>query len=60
MKVNEIMNRSVITCAPHETLSTILNKFKLFNISGMPVAEMPPESLDFIRRVLRQRPPEVS
>lgn len=39
MKVNEIMNRSVITCAPHETLSTILNKFKLFNISGMPVAE---------------------
>ncbi len=39
MKVYEIMNRSVITCAPHETLSTILNKFKLFNISGMPVAE---------------------
>ena len=31
-----------------------------FPLDGMPVAEMPPESLDFIRRVLRQRPPEVS
>ncbi len=39
MKVNEIMNRSVITCYPHETLSAIINKMKLFNISGMPVAE---------------------
>ncbi len=39
MKVNEIMNRSVITCHPHENLSAIVNKMKLFNISGMPVAE---------------------
>jgi len=39
MKVYEIMNRSVTTCHPNETISTIINKFKLFNISGMPVAE---------------------
>ncbi len=39
MKVHEIMNRSVITCHPDEALSTILNKLKLFKISGMPVAE---------------------
>ena len=39
MKVHEIMNRSVITCYPHESLSTLMNKFKLFKISGMPVAE---------------------
>ncbi len=39
MKVNEIMNRSVITCHPNEFLSAIINKLKLFSISGMPVAE---------------------
>jgi CBS domain-containing protein len=39
MKIIEIMNRSVITCHPDEALSAIINKFKMFNISGMPVAE---------------------
>jgi len=39
MKIIEIMNRSVITCHPNEALSAIINKFKMFNISGMPVAE---------------------
>jgi CBS domain-containing protein len=39
MKIIEIMNRSVITCHPEEALSAIVNKFKMFNISGMPVAE---------------------
>ncbi len=39
MKVHEIMNRSVTTCHPNESLSVIINKFKLFKISGMPVAE---------------------
>jgi len=39
MKVHEIMNRSVTTCHPDEPVSVIINKFNLFNISGMPVAE---------------------
>jgi len=39
MKIIEIMNRAVITCHPDEALSAIINKFKMFNISGMPVAE---------------------
>lgn len=39
MKVHEIMNRSVTTCHPNESILTIINKFKLFDISGMPVVE---------------------
>jgi len=37
MKVNQVMNKKVITCYPHETVSAILNKLKLLKISGMPV-----------------------
>jgi len=37
MKVNQVMNKKVITCHPDEKVSAILNKLKLFNISGMPV-----------------------
>ncbi|MBW2038260.1 MAG: CBS domain-containing protein [Deltaproteobacteria bacterium] len=37
MKVNEVMNKKVITCHPEEKVSAILNKLKLLNISGMPV-----------------------
>ena len=37
MKVNQIMNKKVITCHPEEAVSAILNKLKLLRISGMPV-----------------------
>ncbi len=37
MKVNQVMNKKVITCNPEEKVSAILNKLKFFNISGMPV-----------------------
>lgn len=39
MKVLEIMNKDVVTCHPSETLAVIINKFELFNITGMPVVE---------------------
>lgn len=39
MKVHDFMNRKVITCHPHEKITNILNKLRLFHISGMPVRE---------------------
>jgi CBS domain-containing protein len=39
MKVAEVMNRDVVTCHPSEKLTVIINKFELFHIAGMPVAE---------------------
>jgi CBS domain-containing protein len=39
MKVIELMNKNVVTCNPSETLTVIVNKFELFNVSGMPVVE---------------------
>ena len=39
MKVVDLMNKNVITCNPSETLTVIVNKFELFNVSGMPVVE---------------------
>jgi IMP dehydrogenase len=39
MKVVELMNKNVVTCHPSEMLSTIINKFELFGITGMPVVE---------------------
>jgi len=39
MKVVELMNKSVVTCHPSETLAVIINKFELFNIAGMPVVD---------------------
>ncbi len=39
MKVVELMNKDVVTCHPSEQLNTILNKFELFNIAGMPVVD---------------------
>ncbi len=39
MKVLDVMNKSVVTCHPMEKVTTILNKFELFHIAGMPVAE---------------------
>ncbi len=39
MKVCEIMNRDVITCAPTESLWDIINKLQMFDISGLPVTE---------------------
>ncbi len=39
MKVQDFMNKDVIVCAPNEKLTTILNKLRLFRISGMPVSE---------------------
>jgi CBS domain-containing protein len=39
MKVVELMNRNIVTCHPSEALTTIINKFELFNIAGMPVVE---------------------
>ena len=39
MKVNEIMNKDVVTCAPTETLWDIINKLQIFNIGGLPVTE---------------------
>lgn len=39
MKVHDFMNRKVITCSPHEKITTILNKLRLFHISAMPVRE---------------------
>jgi CBS domain-containing protein len=39
MKVVELMNKNVVTCNPLETLTVIVNKFDLFNVSGMPVVE---------------------
>jgi len=37
MKVNQVMNKKVITCHPDEQLAGILNKLRLLKISGMPV-----------------------
>jgi CBS domain-containing protein len=37
MKVVDLMNRNVVTCHPSETLTTLINKFELFHIAGMPV-----------------------
>jgi CBS domain-containing protein len=37
MKVNQVMNKNVITCHPEEAVSALLNKLKLLKISGMPV-----------------------
>ncbi len=39
MKVHDVMNRNVIACNPKEKITTILNKLRLFRISGMPVSE---------------------
>ena len=39
MKVVELMNKDVVTCHPSETLTVLLNKFELFNITGMSVVE---------------------
>ncbi len=39
MKVVELMNSNVVTCRPSESLIVIVNRFELFNISGMPVVE---------------------
>ncbi len=39
MKVVELMNKDVVTCHPSEMVSTIINKFELFGITGMPVVE---------------------
>jgi CBS domain-containing protein len=39
MKVVELMNKNVVTCNPLETLTVIVNKFELFNVSGVPVVE---------------------
>ncbi|NIO05172.1 MAG: CBS domain-containing protein [Proteobacteria bacterium] len=39
MKVQDFMNKDVIACTPNEKLTTILNKLRLFRISGMPVSE---------------------
>jgi len=39
MKVAEVMNKNVVTCHPSEKLGVIINKFELFHIAGMPVAE---------------------
>ena len=37
MKVNQVMNKKVITCHPDEQVAGILNKLRLLKISGMPV-----------------------
>jgi acetoin utilization protein AcuB len=37
MKVNEVMNKKVITCHPDEQVAGILNKLRLLKISGLPV-----------------------
>ncbi len=39
MKVCEVMNKDVITCAPTESLWDIINKLQMFNIGGLPVTE---------------------
>ncbi|NIQ38896.1 MAG: CBS domain-containing protein [Proteobacteria bacterium] len=39
MKVHDVMNRNVIACNPKEKITTILNKLRLFRISGMPVSD---------------------
>lgn len=39
MKVVELMNKNVVTCHPEEQVTTIINKFELFNIAGMPVVD---------------------
>ncbi len=39
MKVQDFMNRKVIACNPREKITTVLNKLRLFRISGMPVSE---------------------
>jgi len=39
VKVVELMNSNVVTCRPSESLIVIVNRFELFNISGMPVVE---------------------
>jgi CBS domain-containing protein len=39
MKVHDFMNRNVIACNPKEKITIILNKLRLFRISGMPVSD---------------------
>ncbi len=39
MKVHDFMNKNVIVCNPNEKITAILNKLRLFRISGMPVSE---------------------
>ncbi len=37
MKVKDIMNKKVVTCAPDDVISGVVKKLKKHDISGMPV-----------------------
>ena len=39
MKIKEVMNKDVITCAPDDSLSHLANLFKENHISGLPVVD---------------------
>lgn len=39
MKIEDIMNKDVITCAPGDSLSHLANLFKENHISGLPVVD---------------------
>lgn len=39
MKVKDIMNKKVVTCAPGDVISDVVKMLKKHNISGMPVVE---------------------
>lgn len=39
MKVKDVMNKKVVTCAPGDVISGVVKKLKKHNISGMPVME---------------------
>jgi len=39
MKIKDVMNKDVITCAPDDSLSDVANLFKENHISGLPVVD---------------------
>ena len=39
MKIEDVMNKDVITCAPDDSLSHLANLFKENHISGLPVVD---------------------
>lgn len=39
MKINDVMNKDVIICAPDDTLGQLADMFKKNHISGMPVVD---------------------
>ncbi len=39
MKVKDVMNKKVITCAPSDVISDVTKKLRTHNISGLPVVE---------------------